>query len=300
MACPFCKKVEYTGTVYPLHGFNGKEFRYVKCRGCRLVYLTPMPDESDYEAMYPPSYQSNEADTSILADQYRKMPGLRFSYGYQYDLIRKFTGPGALILDYGCGTGHFIANAMQNGFKCAGAEFNPDYVAILKKGISGASFYLIGDLLEQKSGQQFDVIRLSNVLEHLADPVAVITRLKTYLRPGGLLLVEGPVEANFSLARNFRCFYFRIKKLIKGKWLLPDPPYHIFFSDRKNQQQFFADCGLKQVHFEVKEDAWPFPPTLAQAKGFTQKLNAIVAKISMATSRFFRRSAGNTFIYAGQ
>lgn len=299
MGCPFCKKVEFTETVYPIHGFNQKEFRYVKCRNCKLVYLTPLPDGSDYEAMYPPSYQSNEADTGILQDQYKKMPGLRFSYGYQYDLIRKFATPGAHILDYGCGTGHFIANAIQNGFTCSGAEFNPTYVSILKEGIPNAAFYLIDDLLNKKTDLKFDVIRLSNVLEHLTDPGEIMNRLKSCLKPGGLILVEGPVEANFSLAKNFRVFYFRLKKIFKRRWILPDPPYHIFFSNRKNQQQFFADCGFHQEHFNIKEDTWPFPPSFAEAKGFTSKINAIVARVSIAFSRLFSRGPGNTFIYAG-
>lgn len=299
MSCLFCDCKESFSTRYPVYHFNRRVFRYKRCKECGLSYLDPLPEADDYSAMYPPSYQSHEADTTILQDPDKKLAGLRFSYSYHFNLIRQLAGSAARILDYGCGNGNFIANAEQQGFTCAGSEYNESYLLILANSMKSLDFYPINALLEGVPGLQFDVIRLSNVLEHLSDPRGVIQTLKQYLKPGGIFLVEGPVEENFCLAGMVRNFYFRLKKITKRNWSVTAPPYHIFMSDRKNQRRFFVDCGLKEFHFKVKEDAWPFPENFSSAKGMSQKVNAVIARISKRCSKVFNRNAGNTFIYAG-
>ena len=91
MPCPFCLSSLVKSYPYPKNVFNGKDFSYVRCSNCDLVYLNRFPEYDDYEAMYPPSYQSNLVETSVQSNPYVQLPGLRFSYGYQFDLIKKFT-----------------------------------------------------------------------------------------------------------------------------------------------------------------------------------------------------------------
>ena len=300
MSCPFCGTSTFSHSVYPIFNFNNKFFNYVKCRNCDLIYLNNFPDAADYTAMYPPSYQGDEVVTTIQSDPYKKLPGLRFSYGYQYDLVRKLENKNPRILDYGCGNGHFIANAIHSGFQCDGAEFSSEYVKLLQSAIPNAQFYTIGQLLAGEVVVKYDVIRLSNVLEHLTEPLAVLNKLKDNLHPGGIILVEGPVEENFCLASAFRKIYFRLRKLIGGNRPVSSPPYHIFFSNRKNQRDFFKKAGLTETHFEISEDAWPFPATISGARGIKQKIMAVIAKTSISLSKLFNKNWGNTFIYSGR
>jgi SAM-dependent methyltransferase len=300
MPCPFCHCEQTKNTAYPKNIFNKKEFIYVRCLKCRLVYLNNCPDENDYTAMYPPSYQKNEVITSIQTAPYKKLPGLRFSYGFQFDLIKKQTPGGPRILDYGCGTGHFIANAINSGFHCDGAEFNPEYVQLLRAGIPEAVFYTIDQMLGGNNTVEYDVIRMSNVLEHIVEPAIVLKQLKNNLKPGGIILIEGPVEENFCLATAFRKVYFRVIKILKPKKTISSPPYHIFFSNRKNQRQFFKQTGFLESHFSVIERAWPFPENFKEAKGIKQKLMAMIARISIFFSKLFKNRWGNTFLYVGR
>lgn len=299
MPCPFCNNKLSSRTIYPVNRFNSRDFRYVRCINCKLIYLDPFPNNQDYEAMYPPSYQDNKVETWILEDTYKKLPGLRFSYGYQFDLIKKKIGEKARILDYGCGNGHFIANAIHCGFSCDGAEFNPGYVALLQSKINAAKFYTIDQILNEGVTVKYDVIRMSNVLEHLTEPAKVLNKIKSNLNPGGIVLVEGPIEENFCLSILFRKFYFRIKKALKPHRVISSPPYHIFLSNRKNQRNFFRECGLIETHFFISEDAWPFPVSLREAKGFAKKSMTIVAIISLGFTKLFNKNWGNVFIYAG-
>jgi 2-polyprenyl-3-methyl-5-hydroxy-6-metoxy-1,4-benzoquinol methylase len=300
MSCPFCNDSHTISTSYPINIFNGKEFAYVRCKACRLAYLDNFPDESDYAAMYPPSYQRNGVENEIQPDPYVKLYGLRFSYGYQFDLIKKHVGAGARILDYGCGTGHFLANAVHYGFACDGAEFNPEYIKLLADNFKTSHFYTIQQVLSDNFTERYDVIRLSNVLEHLTAPREITRKLISYLKPGGILLVEGPIENNFSLAETFRKGYYRVDKWMHPKRTVSAPPYHIFFSDEKNQRQFFRDCGLEELDFNTGEEAWPFPASLSEAKGLKNKIMASVAKLSKAATGLFGKNWGNIFIYCGK
>ncbi|RYY08633.1 MAG: class I SAM-dependent methyltransferase, partial [Chitinophagaceae bacterium] len=212
MACPFCQSSSTGSTVYPKMSFNNKLFEYRRCKNCALDYLDPLPVADDYLAMYPPSYQGDSTDSSILPDIYQKMPGLRFSYGYQFDLVKKNSVANPKILDYGCGNGHFIANAIARNFVCDGAEFSAAYVNVLKTSFPKSSFFTIDEILSGQFHRKYDVIRLSNVLEHLTTPGDVIRSLMQHLNPGGVLLVEGPVEGNFNLAASFRKGYFGVQR----------------------------------------------------------------------------------------
>jgi SAM-dependent methyltransferase len=250
-------------------------------------------------AMYPPSYQGNKLENTIQADPYIKLPGLRFSYGFQFDLIKRYGVPDASILDYGCGTGNFVVNAIHYGFSCDGAEFNEEYVDILQKESVKANFYTINKVLENGFPIKYDVIRLSNVFEHLTNPVEIMTVLQTRLKPGGIILIEGPVEDNFSLAGLFRKVYFFLDKKFRPSRVISGPPYHIFFSNATNQRGFFNQNGFSELYFKTAEAAWPFPASIKEAKGLSKKLMAVIAKISIFFTTVLKNRWGNIFIYTG-
>lgn len=300
MSCVFCRDTVQLKYSFPQNNFNGKLYKYVRCGNCKLVYLDTLPGGLDYEVMYPPSYQSSVVQDDIQDDPDIKLPGLRFSYGFQFELIQKLSSKDARILDYGCGAGHFVGNANEYGFKCEGAEFSSEYVSILSKGFIGIQFYAIDEVLSDQFTEKYDVIRLSNVLEHLTAPDEIINELSLRLKPDGILLVEGPIEDNFCLATAFRKFYFRVNKLIRPDHTVSEPPFHIFFSNAKNQRSFFNNCGFEELYFKTAEDPWPFPTSIKSAKGLKNKTMAIVAKISTAFTRTFGSRWGNIFIYVGK
>ncbi len=290
--CIYCGADQSRSSFLPPTHFNQKTFYYKECLKCDVVFLDPRPEQQDFEAMYPPSYQ-NGIDKRTIIDT--KLRGLRFPYQLHFDLIENHAGNKPKVLDYGCGAGNFIYNAIIRGYDCHGAEFGQEQVNKLQNEIPQGRFYTIMDLAQ--SGNTYDVIRLSNVLEHLDDPKAILSRLTTLLKPGGILLIEGPVEMNFSLAFFFRKAYFTIKS---ARGLRSShPPTHLTFTNRKNQLSFFNLLNLQPLHYQVADFAWPFPESFREAKGKKNKVNALIAKASIAVSSMIS-GWGNTFIYAGK
>lgn len=295
MHCLFCNSKNISPSFLPSTGFNGKKFNYCHCNDCKLNFIAPIPNSEDLLKMYPPSYQDG-VDFNILKNPYKKLIGLRYSYGKQFDLLRKYKVSGK-ILDFGCGNANFLVNANHHGFECDGLEFNPLHVEILNKELPERKFYVYEEFLN--SNIKYDVIRLSNVLEHFTDPVETIKQLKKHLKPNGYLFIEGPVEMNFNLALLTRKIYFKLKKRMKGDYTVSHTPTHIIFTNRINQLNFFKQIGFDTTHFELSEAEWPFPNTFKNAKGTVGKLNFLIARFSMLVSKL-NKNWGNTFIYLGK
>ncbi|MGZ3863961.1 MAG: class I SAM-dependent methyltransferase [Bacteroidia bacterium] len=294
--CPFCFSKNHTYSYLPDTFFNNKKFTYLKCKDCRLHFVFPFPNAEDFEVIYPASYQSG-VNSEICNDPYTKISGIRFSYGEQFDLIKKFA-PGKQILDYGCGAANFLINARHSGFQCDGAEYNPEHIAVLRKEIPESTFYTIEDVLSGNT-KRYDVIRLSNVLEHLTNPREITEKLISKLNPGGILLVEGPIETNHTFALRIRQIYFNISKLIRKNRLVSHPPTHIFFANSKNQRLFFKNYPLEELFFKLDESEWPFPESMAEARGPSGMLKFLIARFSMLI-RPLSKNWGNTFIYIGR
>jgi 2-polyprenyl-3-methyl-5-hydroxy-6-metoxy-1,4-benzoquinol methylase len=261
-----------------------------------VVYVHPLPNNDDYDKMYPPDYQSGVDKT--IRDPEKKLPGLRFTYDAQFDLIKKYAGVTSRILDYGCGNANFIVNAHHHHFSCDGAEFNDKHVEILRKEIPSGNFYTISEFLKNEN-LKYDVIRLSNVLEHLDQPNEIIKILLSRLNPKGLLLVEGPVEYNSNFAFFTRKIYFKSMNLLRGGYVSSHTPTHITFTNAKNQLAFFAKFDLETIQYTITESAWPYPETFSEAPGIGNKVKALIAKISKSLSSM-SKNKGNTFLYAGR
>lgn len=265
------------------------------CTNCGLHYIDPIPNEEDLLKMYPPSYQDG-IDPTLAKDPYKKLIGLRYSYGYQFDLIKRHKIKGE-FLDYGCGAANFLINAKSAELLFDGAEFNHKHVEVLREKLPGNRFFTIEELNQNQ--KKYDLIRISNVFEHFTQPKQEFETLIKLLKPGGYLLVEGPIEMNFTLAKLFRQLYFRIRKNINKAFIANHTPTHIVFTNRQNQKDFFLEQGLQLLHWNISEAEWPFPSTFESAKGLVGKINFLIARLSMLLSKSNPRW-GNTFIYLGQ
>lgn len=88
-------------------------------------------------------------------------------------------------LDFGAGHGHFLDTLRDDVASAAGLEINPEKVQKLRD----RGYQADTDLNAFEDGQ-FDVITFFHVLEHLLDPVATLSQLKSKLRPGGVVIAE--------------------------------------------------------------------------------------------------------------
>jgi SAM-dependent methyltransferase len=106
--------------------------------------------------------------------------------GYWADVTHHFA-PSARLLDIGCGTAWL-------------AEFFADYTGIdgspdaVERATALGRNVRLGDVDEPLPfGEgEFDAIVMKDLLEHVADPVALVGEAHRVLRPGGLLFASSP------------------------------------------------------------------------------------------------------------
>jgi 2-polyprenyl-3-methyl-5-hydroxy-6-metoxy-1,4-benzoquinol methylase len=233
--------------------------------------------------MYPVEYQG-----ALAGEAYGR-------YDVLFEKIQSF-GKFNSVLDYGCGGGQFVVEAIKNGFLVTGTEYNPELVTNLSGAFPKASFQTINDFFNSTS--TFDIIFLCNVLEHLTNPKEIMLKLKSRLNSNGVIVLEGPIENNFNLTQITRKIIFYIRKNLFNK-KAAHTPTHILYSDRKNQEQFFKDIGFDTLYLKIEESNWPYPSDYNECKSLMQKMMYFIATFSVKMSKLFS-FWGNNFTYIGR
>lgn len=99
------------------------------------------------------------------------------------------------VLEIGCGAGNICAPLASLGFLVIGTDVDPESIRYLanKNMFADAQFGVYDvDLAPLAGDQLFDVVVLSEVLEHLSDPARALRHIVSKLRKGGLLLLTTP------------------------------------------------------------------------------------------------------------
>lgn len=111
------------------------------------------------------------------------------------------------VLDVGCGTGFLLERLAARGFAGIGVDLSPESVAHARRRLEeiGAADRLtavVGSAYEPPEGT-FDLVCLTDVLEHLEDPRACLRALRERLAPGGLVVVATPNRRSLPGARRW-------------------------------------------------------------------------------------------------
>jgi 2-polyprenyl-3-methyl-5-hydroxy-6-metoxy-1,4-benzoquinol methylase len=122
--------------------------------------------------------------------------------------------PTARILEIGCGTGATGALAMARGRagQYVGVELMESAAAQAREVLSEVR---VGDVERMEfdwQPAQFDALIMSEVLEHLVEPAALLKRLSRFIRPGGMVLASSPNISHWRV----------IGELLKGRFELAD------------------------------------------------------------------------------
>jgi 2-polyprenyl-6-hydroxyphenyl methylase/3-demethylubiquinone-9 3-methyltransferase len=115
--------------------------------------------------------------------------------------------PAGRVLDVGCGTGFLLERLAERGCSGVGIDLSPDSVALAAERLRaiGADDRLearVGSAYEPPEGP-YNLIALTDVLEHLEEPRACLRALRERLAPGGLLVVSTPNRRSLPGARRW-------------------------------------------------------------------------------------------------
>lgn len=155
----------------------------------------------------------------------------------------EFVPPGCQrILSVGCATGASEADLIKQGIRVVGIEPNPEMAQIAR----GNGLEVLNEKAEtaslESSGDLFDYLLYPDVLEHMADPAAVLCSHAQYLRQGGRVFVCIPNFRHYSVFKSL----FLVGYIPYEKYGLFDQT-HIRITTRKLVLQWFRQAGLRPI-----------------------------------------------------
>ena len=207
------------------------------CASCGFAHLDPLPDAEALRTTYRRHYYD-----SVKPDYLAKEAGERAYWALEHDdkmdalaLLRR-RAPGRL-LDIGCSGGFFLAHARRRGWEVLGIEPSEQAAAHARSlGVPVVERFL--DELDWSRLGTFDAIHLKLVLEHVPDPLAVLSAAAARLRLGGIVCVQVP--------NDFNPLQEAVRETIAGTpawWVAP--PYHVNYFDFASLARLCARAGLR-------------------------------------------------------
>ena len=127
-------------------------------------------------------------------DSWYKTPSGRTYDAIEKKAVAEILPPpteGNLLLEIGCGTGHWSAFFSERGFLVTGVDISAEMIRVAReKGIANASFELADAHSLPFEDGRFHVAVAITALEFVRDPVAVLGEMvRCACRPQGIILV---------------------------------------------------------------------------------------------------------------
>jgi SAM-dependent methyltransferase len=94
------------------------------------------------------------------------------------------------LLDVGSGLGVFPRVVLDAGWDCTAIDPDSNAVAHMKEHVGVNAVQ--GDFMAVKTLDKYEIITFNKVLEHVADPVAMLNRSKEFLVDDGIIYIELP------------------------------------------------------------------------------------------------------------
>lgn len=172
------------------------------------------------------------------------------------DFVRRRLRPPARVLDIGCGPALMLAELQASGFEVAGVDPSPVALgSARKRGIQ--MFEGTGETMpDTVPREHYDMVTMSQSLEHTRDPALALGRAADRLKKGGFLVAEVPNCASAGFQQR------------RGVWFHTDAGRHVNFFTHKSLDAYFRLVGLEPVEYgfsgitaqfarlEAEQEAW--------------------------------------------
>jgi len=229
-SCRICGRAK-SDPLFDLSGYS-----LWRCPNCDFVYVGNRPDPGELAGIYERLPLRHEKFRSALAAQWENSRRLR--------LVRRYLGKDASVLDAGCATGDFVAQA-KSFFRMSATDVATSAVEIAKaRNPECADRIWAGPLEKLTVNTQFDAVCLWDVIEHIWDPLPVCQELMDRLRPGGFLFISTP-DAGSLIAR-----------LLGSRWAFMIPPEHLSLFARRTFRILFNGAMPAEIIYQRSLGKW--------------------------------------------
>ncbi len=245
LTCKSQKNVHWgKATDLEYYSTGEEEFDFYKCSNCGSVFIDPVPEDR-LSIIYSENYYSFKPHNESFVQKIKKNLDKKF-FG---KLLNKIEGDKISVLDIGGGSG-WLLDLVK------GIDSRVDYTCVVdfdEKAESEARKnghdYFNGRIEEYETDKKYDFILLLNLIEHVADPKAVMAKVGDLLSDQGLAVIKTPnVDAMDAY-------------IFKGKyWGGYHCPRHWTLFTRESFASMIEDLPIEEENFSYTQGApfWTF------------------------------------------
>ncbi len=277
-SCPVCKQAGsklLLGDIVDNAFFTAPgRWKLYQCQHCKSAYLNPRPDPKNINKAYGIYYthegsvgSSGPTGNSGFIQRFRQLL-LNGYYNYHHGTKREPSiRLGALLLlfhpkfrksanarfrylnkpntcqkllDVGCGNGDFLSLASEAGWQVKGVEPDPKAFDVAR----ARGFEVVQGSLEDilNTGELFDVITMSHVIEHVHDPVTFLKLAHKCLKPGGTIYIDTPNIQSSGVSR------------FGKNWRGIESPRHLVLFSELGLRMALKTAGFSHINFFSRRD----------------------------------------------
>ena len=200
-------------------------YALLRCASCRTEFIRPQPSDERLAAIYGADYYAPwRVEDAETVDAIK-----RTTFAPMLDAcdIRE----GTTLLDVGCATGSFLAEARRRGARVHGIDLNPEAIAQARRRVPDATLHVGVTADEPFAGTMFDAVVMVDFLEHVRSPQDELLIVRRWMPAGGRLVISTPRSDSL------------LRRLMRRHW----PQYreeHLTYFSRHGLVELLDRCGF--------------------------------------------------------
>jgi 2-polyprenyl-3-methyl-5-hydroxy-6-metoxy-1,4-benzoquinol methylase len=205
---------------------NGKVYR---CDDCELIFISPMMSKNEENEFYK-NYNQHVKDRGVTVNNsiHELHEKSKNTAEERLNIVKKFFSD-KKVLEIGSSTGAFLS--LLDRCNTNACELATDNLEYSKQFINGKAYNSIEEVVEN----DFDIVCMYHVFEHIREPIDFLEKLKPLLNFGGRVIIEVPCSSDPLLTlyncKEFKDFVFQ--------------PMHPMVYNERSLDYVFRKAGFK-------------------------------------------------------